>query len=81
MRAIQHRGGGCAACVGNPFETPDVFRRPMTQRRDPPMKRISEDRDALEPMTERRALLAFSLIVVAGLALLAGRLAVPDLWP
>ena len=42
------------------------------------MERISDDGDELEPMTERRALLAFSLIVIAGFALLAGRLA--DLW-
>jgi hypothetical protein len=47
------------------------------------MKKISDDDGELEPMTapERGALLAFSLLVIVGFALLAGRLAVPDLWP
>jgi hypothetical protein len=47
------------------------------------MKRMSDDDGDLEPMTapERRTLLAFSLLVIVGFALLAGRLAVPDLWP
>jgi hypothetical protein len=47
------------------------------------MKRNSHDEGELEPMNarERGALLAFGLLVIVGFALLAGRLAVPDLWP
>jgi hypothetical protein len=47
------------------------------------MKRISDDDGELEPMTApaRGTLLAFSLLVIVGFTLLAGRLAVPDLWP
>jgi hypothetical protein len=47
------------------------------------MKRISDNDDELEPMTspERGTLLAFGLLVILGFALLAGRLAVPELWP
>jgi hypothetical protein len=47
------------------------------------MKRISDNDGELDPMTvpERGTLLAFSLLVILGFALLAGRLAVPDLWP
>jgi hypothetical protein len=47
------------------------------------MKRISNDDGELMPMTapQRVTLLAFSLVVIVGFAFLAGRLAVPDLWP
>jgi hypothetical protein len=52
------------------------------------MKRLSDDKKSvddgeLEPMTarERGTLLAFSLLIIVGFAFLAGRLAVPDLWP
>jgi hypothetical protein len=52
-------------------------------RRRLSMKSVLDDDSELEPMTapERGALLAFSLLVIVGLALVAGRLAVPDLWP
>jgi hypothetical protein len=41
------------------------------------------DNGELAPMTarERGTLFAFSLLVIVGFAFLAGRLAVPDLWP
>jgi len=55
----------------------------MTRGRTLSMKRISDDDGELERTTvpERRTLLAFRLLVILGFALLAGRLAVPDLWP
>jgi hypothetical protein len=55
----------------------------MTRGRTLSMKRISDDNGELESMTvsERGTLLAFGLLVILGFALLAGRLAVPDLWP
>jgi hypothetical protein len=67
---------------GNPLEDPSVS-LDYDGAEGLSMKRNSEDNGELEPMTapERRALIAFSLLVIVGFALLAGRLAVPDLWP